>query len=198
MQLRAYTTINGSKPTRSLVLFSFERGTVSDLCAFIAEKFFCPFGSTFSVSVKSALEPGGDPAFYKVTPDVVLEDASEMSVVVELPTSDPAAFQLSQSVSQLQLLAHLHSSQMFPGATGTAVVTETPSDDAQFLEQVTAIFSTNTSSDPDEPPEKAASYSTLLHAVYLSQRQAVDESYVAMKPANPVLLCHVMVLLFLH
>uniref|UniRef100_A0A914Y1Q7 Uncharacterized protein n=1 Tax=Panagrolaimus superbus TaxID=310955 RepID=A0A914Y1Q7_9BILA len=91
--------------------FTFESAKVSDLCTFVAEKCFCPPGSTFKVSVKSLFEPGGPATamYYTVSPSVDLEDGSEMFVVVgkhifivqtifkklsDLPSGDAASFQL--------------------------------------------------------------------------------------------------------
>lgn len=114
MQLRAYVKFNanGSKPQRSMLTFTFDGAKVSDLCAYVADKQFCPPGSTYNVSLK-VQEPGSaDASFFAVLPEEDLLDGSEMFVVVgtfiiailslliisvyflDTPSGDTSSFQL--------------------------------------------------------------------------------------------------------
>uniref|UniRef100_A0A914Z9Y0 Uncharacterized protein n=1 Tax=Panagrolaimus superbus TaxID=310955 RepID=A0A914Z9Y0_9BILA len=224
MQLRAYITINGTKPTRSLLPFSFENAKVEDLCTFVAEKCFCPPGSTYKVSVKALFELGDSAAstFYAVSPEVTLEDNAEMIVVVDPPSGDAASFQLpvqspsrhhsSQSQPSTPLLSQATSmdasltscfedsfqprpsSQRSLTSRPAPTVTAGTSNDAAFLDQINALLSSQSSSATlaaDTPATLAIPATTLLLAVYFSQRQAVEDAFLGMKPDETILLSNV-------
>uniref|UniRef100_A0A914YLS9 Uncharacterized protein n=1 Tax=Panagrolaimus superbus TaxID=310955 RepID=A0A914YLS9_9BILA len=169
MQVKAFVTVNGAKPTRSLLSFSFESAKVSDLCTFIAERTYCPPGSTFNVTVKP--EPGSN-VTYAVAPDLDLQDKTEMFVSVDPPSGDFSSFQIarvspsrsrcSQSqpttprYSQATASLNTSASSWFDGSSqpttssqqssqhcapsATAIVSSASFNETQFMDQVNAIL----------------------------------------------------------
>uniref|UniRef100_A0AC34FFX6 Uncharacterized protein n=1 Tax=Panagrolaimus sp. ES5 TaxID=591445 RepID=A0AC34FFX6_9BILA len=215
MQLRAYVKFNanGSKPQRSMLTFTFDGAKVSDLCAYVADKQFCPPGSTYNVSLK-VQEPGSaDASFFAVLPEEDLLDGSEMFVVVDTPSGDTSSFQLypagspsrsygSQSPGRSQVTSmdatlesfydecSQHPSSSQRSLPTTSSQTATPGNDANFMEQIGNLLSAQASVS-DTPCTPPVAHVTLLTAAYLSQRQSVDDAFRGMKPVDPVLINNV-------